>query len=259
VSGAGPAPTPDERTGVIRVRAVVEYDGAAYAGWQIQPDQPTVQASLENALETALRTPVRVEGAGRTDAGVHALGQVAAFDVPDGTDLYRLRGSLNGITGRDIAIVSIEQAPDGFDPRRDAVGRTYRYMIVAGRPASPLLADRSWHVPGRLDLDVLRRLAAATIGTHDFAAFRASDCESPSTVRVVSESRWSEDDGVLTYEICANAFLKQMVRVVVGSMVDVALGRIDETVFLDLLEGGDRTLAGRTAPARGLILVSVEY
>ena len=243
----------------MRVKAVVEYAGDAYAGWQIQPDQPTVQAALEAALATALRQVVRVEGAGRTDAGVHALGQVAAFDVPDGTDLYRLRGSLNGITERDVSVVSLEPAADGFDPRRDARSRTYEYTIVAGRPASPLLRGRSWHVAAALDLDLLQRVAGAVLGTRDFAAFRAADCESPSTMREVHESAWREQGGVLVYRIRASAFLKQMVRVLVGSMVDVAAGRLDEALFVALLEGGDRTRAGRTAPACGLTLVSVEY
>jgi len=243
----------------VRVKATIEYLGTAYAGWQAQPDQPTVQVAIENALHVVTGERIRVEGAGRTDAGVHAMGQVAAFDVPDDVDLYRLRASLNGLTAADISVVSLERARDDFDPRRDAVRRTYRYTIVSGRPPSALLGDRSWHVFPELDLDLLNRLATMVVGSHDFNAFRAADCESQSSVREVFASRWEREDGIYTYEVSANAFLKQMVRVLVGSMVDVALARMTEREFEALLGGADRTAAGKTAPAKGLTLVSVEY
>ncbi|RMF19265.1 MAG: tRNA pseudouridine(38-40) synthase TruA [Deltaproteobacteria bacterium] len=243
----------------MRVRATIEYDGTAYAGWQVQPDQPTIQGELERALRIALGRPTAVAGAGRTDAGVHALGQVAAFDAPDETDLYRLRASLNGLTADDISVVELARAAPDFDPRRDARARTYEYTIVSGRPPSPLLRDRSWHVFPRLDHALLERLASRVEGEHDFSAFRAANCESPTTVRRVFDSSWSARDGVYRYTIRANAYLKQMVRVLVGTMVDVCLGRMREAEFAALLEGGDRRKAGRTAPARGLTLVRIEY
>jgi len=184
---------------------------------------------------------------------------VAAFDVPDDTDLYRLRASINGLTERDISVVELREAPSGFDPRRDAKRRTYHYTIVSGRPPSAMLEDRSWHVYPELDRSVLDRLAEAIIGEHDFNAFRASDCEANGSVREVFASSWEVSGGIYTYEITANAFLKQMVRVLVGSMVDVVLGKLDESRFYELLEGGEREQAGRTAPAAGLVLVSVDY
>ncbi|HXC52226.1 MAG TPA: tRNA pseudouridine(38-40) synthase TruA [Candidatus Limnocylindrales bacterium] len=243
----------------MRVRGTVEYLGTKWAGWQLQPDQPTVQGELERALAIFTRSPVRVHSSGRTDAGVHASGQVIAFDVADDTDLERLFLAVNALTDKSISIVDLARANDAFDPRRHALSRTYEYTIVNARPPSPFLRDRSWHVIAPLDLEQLQRLARMLAGEHDFAAFRAADCESPSTRRFVTESVWTRDGAVYTYRVSANAFLKQMVRTLVGSMVDVVVGKLDEETFVELLGGGSRMLNGRTAPAAGLSLVRVEY
>ena len=243
----------------MRVKALVEYLGGSHVGWQRQPDLPSIQSELEEAIVTATGENARVEGAGRTDSGVHAAGQVAAFDLADGTDLHRLRASLNGLTAVEISVLSLEEVEAGFDPRRDARLRTYGYTVVAGRPPSPLLAGRCWYLPAALDPGLLGRLAAAVAGRHDFSAFRAADCASPTTVRDVALSQWQHDEGRFLYRISANAFLKQMVRVLVGSMVDVALAKLDERDFVSLLDGGSRERAGRTAPAAGLTLLRVDY
>lgn len=197
--------------------------------------------------------------AGRTDAGVHALGQVVAFEVPDGTDLRRLRGSLNALAGRGITVVTLEPTHNTFNPRRDALGRTYRYTIVNGRPASPFLDDRSWTIYRPLDLHLLARSAASLLGQHDFQAFRSADCQSRSTLRSVTLSEWRREGPIFTYTVTANAFLKQMVRALVGTMVDIAIERLPESRMGELLAGGSREQAGQTAPAKGLTLVSVEY
>ena len=243
----------------MRVRALVEYLGTGWSGWQAQPGVPTIQCAIEKALLTAAGVTTRIAVAGRTDAGVHALGQVVAFEVPDGTDLRRLRGSLNALAGRGIAVVSLEPTHERFDPRRDALSRTYRYTIVNGRPASPFFNDRSWTLYRLLDLELLGRSAASIIGEHDFHAFRSSDCQSRSTQRTVTRSEWLSDGPIVTYTVTANAFLKQMVRALVGTMIDIAIGRLPESRMSELLDGGSREQAGQTAPAKGLTLLSVEY
>jgi tRNA pseudouridine38-40 synthase len=243
----------------MRVRATIEYMGAAYAGWQMQPAQRTVQSAIETALETVVGTRVPIESAGRTDSGVHALGQVAAFDLPDGTDVYRLRASLNGLTPDDVSVVDIVEVAADFDPRRHAKSRTYEYTIVSGRPRSPMLEDRSWFYYHEFDIDRLNEAASCLIGTHDFSAYRAADCMSKSTIRNIYESEWTVDNHVYRYRITGNAFLKQMVRILVGSMVDIQVQRLDFERFRQLLEGGDRGDAGRTAPPEGLVMLRVDY
>ena len=245
----------------MRVRSIVEYVGTRWSGWQWQAGPPTVQGEIERALAIVLRGPCRVAAAGRTDAGVHSTGQVIAFDVPEGTPLRRLRRSVNALTDPSIALVTVEPAYEGFDPRRHALSRKYEYLVVNVRPPSPFLLDRSWHFPRPLDVEVLNRLAAMLPGERDFAAFRAADCTSNSTRRCITEARWEREGDFLRFHVRANAFLKQMVRTLVGSMVDVAIGRLPEETFAALLAGqaGDRALAGRTAPAAGLTLVHVEY
>ncbi|MFN2426250.1 MAG: tRNA pseudouridine(38-40) synthase TruA [Candidatus Binatia bacterium] len=243
----------------MRVRGTVEYLGTSWAGWQLQPGQLTVQGEIERALAIVVGSPVRVAAAGRTDAGVHASGQVIAFDLPQELDLARLCRSLNALTAASICIAELVAVNDAFDPRRHALSRTYEYTIVSGRQPSPFVADRCWHVHAPLDVAVLQPLAALVAGDHDFAAFRAADCASGSTRRFVIESTWTRAGYVLTYRVRANAFLKQMVRTLVGSMVDVAIGRLPPETFARLLQGGSRTGAGRTAPAAGLTLVQVEY
>jgi tRNA pseudouridine38-40 synthase len=243
----------------MRVRGTLEYLGTKWSGWQLQPNAPTIQGELERALKIFTRRDVRVSAAGRTDAGVHASGQVISFVVDDDADLSRMRRSLNALTDPSLCIVDLVPAHPQFDPRRDAISRTYEYTIVNVRPPGPFLADRSWHVHMPLELDLLQRLAASIAGEHDFAAFRASDCASSSSRRHVRESFWRQDGAILTYRVTANAFLKQMVRTLVGSMVDVAFGRLEERRFAGLLDGGSREMAGETAPPQGLTLVHVEY
>lgn len=245
----------------MQLKLVVEYEGTAYCGWQLQPDRPTVQEALERALLTALRERVRVRGAGRTDAGVHACGQVAAVRVsrmPD--DLGRLRKSLNALTPGDVSVREIAVVDDTFDPRRHAKSRLYEYRILHTPAPSPFWRRWAWHLPQPLDVTAMAAAAEALAGEHDFAAFRAADAEPVrSTVRRVLESALRTEGALLVYRIEANAFLKHMVRNVVGTLVEVGRGARRPEAMPALLAGRDRTQAGATAPAHGLTLVAVRY
>ncbi|TMA91157.1 MAG: tRNA pseudouridine(38-40) synthase TruA [Deltaproteobacteria bacterium] len=245
----------------MQLRLTVEYEGTAYRGWQLQPDGPTVQAVLEQALSTALRERVRVRGAGRTDAGVHACGQIAAVRVREvPADLERLQKSLNALTPDDVAVRDITVVDDAFDPRRHARSRVYEYRIWNVAAPSPFWRRHAWHVPSQLDLAAMDEAARVLEGEHDFASFRAADAEPVrSTVRRVLESSLRVDGRLLVYRVEATAFLKHMVRNVVGTLVEVGRGERVAGTFRELLAVRDRTRAGATAPAHGLVLVNVRY
>jgi tRNA pseudouridine38-40 synthase len=245
----------------MQLRLTIEYEGTAYQGWQLQPDGPTVQEVLERALATALREPVRVRGAGRTDAGVHACGQVAAVRVTSvPSDLVRLQKSLNALTPDDVAVRDIAVVDDAFDPRRQARSRVYEYRILNAIAPSPFWRRHAWHVATALDVPAMDAEARTLVGEHDFAAFRGADAEPVrSTVRRVLESGVHPSGTLLVYRIEATAFLKHMVRNIVGTLVEVGRGERGPDTMGDLLAGRDRTRAGATAPPHGLILVAVRY
>jgi tRNA pseudouridine38-40 synthase len=245
----------------MQLRLTLQYDGTRYHGWQVQPAHTTVQAVIEVALTTALREPVRVRAAGRTDAGVHATGQVVAVPVrhlPD--DLGRLRDSLNALLPEDVVVTRVETADDGFDPRRQASSRVYEYRIWNVPAPSPFWRRYAWHVRGTLDVDAMDVAAAHLIGRRDLESFRGSDPEPVrSTVREVLESRVRRDGPLLVYRIEATAFLKHTVRNVVGTLVEVGRGVRRAESIPALVAARDRRQAAATAPAHGLVLVAVRY
>ena len=245
----------------MQLRLAVQYDGTDFEGWQLQPSGPTIQGELERALATALRTSVRVRGAGRTDAGVHASGQVAAVRVAEPpANLDRLRASLNALLPAAIVVREIVVAGDDFDPRRDARRRCYEYRIWRAAAPSPFWRRYAWHLWGALDTDAMTVAAAAVVGGHDFRAFRASDADPVrSTVRQVFESRFETRGELLVYRIEANAFLKQMVRTLVGTFVEIGRGQRAAASMSELVSGAARGAAGQTAPPHGLILKHVRY
>ncbi len=241
------------------MRLDIEYDGSAFSGWARQSTGVrTVQGELESALETVLREPVQLTVAGRTDAGVHALGQVASFisRSPVPADLAR---RLNGIAPEDIAVTAAGVAPEGFDARRDARSRRYLYRVLARQVVDPFERGRALWWPHRLDRERLAACAATLPGTHDFTAFTPTQTEHVRLERELLFARWDWDGPLGSFRVSADAFMRNMVRVLVGTMLEVGAGRRTVQDFAGLLEGAPRSAAGETAPAHGLYLESVDY
>ncbi len=241
------------------IRLEISYDGAGFRGWAAQPGIRTVQGELEAALETILRDRVSLTVAGRTDAGVHAWGQVASFrtgaEVPG--DLAR---RLNGLGPDDLAVGRAEPAPDRFDARRDARSRTYCYRVLRSATPSPFERGRALFWPHRNDPDAMQACAASLLGTHDFTAFTPARNDHVRFRRDVLRAEWIEGPGDITaFWIEADAFMHNMVRIMVGTMLEVGRGRTTRAEFDLLLEGRPREDAGETAPAHGLYLASVAY
>jgi len=241
------------------LRVVVEYDGTAFSGWQRQAGQRTVQGCLEEAIREMTGETVAVRGAGRTDAGVHAAGQVASFALAARIPTQGLLRGLNSILPADMALVEVAEADPAFDARFSARGKVYRYEVWNHLVRSPRRARTSWHVRGPLDMALIRDAAASLVGEHDFRAFRAADCERRTTRRIVRRLDVERQGALLAFEIEATAFLKNMVRILVGTLVDVGRGRIAADAAARMLETGDRTAGGVTAPPQGLTLVRVIY
>lgn len=260
-----PLPAAESAVPQVRARLTVAYDGSGFHGFAPQPGVPTVGGALREALEKVLGGPVELTCAGRTDTGVHAWGQVVSFDAPaERFDPTGVQRSLNRICGPSIVVRDAAVVADDFDARHSATGRTYRYTVVNRPVPDPFLAHLAWHVDARLDLDLLRLGCDPLIGEHDFSAFcrkpKRRDGQPASMVREVRSASWDDlGDGVLRFEVSANAFCHQMVRSVVGTLVDVGTGRLHAGQILGILASGSRDAAGALAPPQGLCLWHVEY
>jgi tRNA pseudouridine38-40 synthase len=241
-------------------RLVLEYDGAAFEGWQVQPGRPTVQGALETAIARITGARVRVVGAGRTDTGVHAEGQVASARIETALDPRRLRLALNGVLPESVAVVAAAFAPDAFHARRDARGKRYRYSIWNGPNRSPLRLARSWCLQRPLDVGAIREAAAAFVGCHDFASFQTAGSNVRTTERTLERLEvQGEAGGALVLGFEGSGFLRHMVRNLTGTLVEVGSGRRRPDEMAALLACRDRRRAGRTAPACGLTLEWVRY
>ena len=242
------------------IKLTIEYDGTAFHGWQIQPGFKTIQGVMQERIAQITQGKINLLGAGRTDAGVHALGQVANFQTESAIDLIALQRGLNSLLPSDIVITAAEEVEEGFHARFSARSKTYEYHILNRFHPSALLRAYAWFIPHQLDLASMERCGRLLIGSHDFSSFRASGDESRHSIREIIrlEIEHRKDD-LIVIVIEANAFLREMVRSIVGTLVDVGKGKTSLEEFQKIFEARDRRLAGMTAPAQGLFLVEVKY
>jgi tRNA pseudouridine38-40 synthase len=245
---------------VRHIRLVVEYDGSELHGWQRQTGVPTVQQHLEEALAKLLQHETPVAGASRTDAGVHARGQVASFRTEKPIPLHGIRRGLNSLLPESISIRDAAEVPEDFHPRFSATGKHYRYTILARPDRSPRWRRRAWHHSEPLNLHAMHDASRALLGEHDFAAFRAAGCTARTTMRRVDSITFTRlHPDLLEVDIRGNAFLRMMVRIVVGTLTEVGTGRRPASQVAEILASKDRTQAGKTAPPHGLELICVHY
>jgi tRNA pseudouridine38-40 synthase len=241
------------------LKLIVQYDGTDYVGWQRQPNGVSIQELIERAIEPIEGRPVAVIGAGRTDAGVHALGQVASVQLESAIEAATLLRALNATLPEDVRVASVEEAAGDFNARFSATGKVYAYRIWTGAFLPPFERRYFWHVPTPLDVDTMREASRALQGTHDFSAFRAAGSEAATSERTVRELRIDVEEARLIVTVAGDGFLRYMVRAIVGTLVEVGQGRRPVDGVAAALASRDRSRAGPTAPAKGLVLLRVEY
>jgi tRNA pseudouridine38-40 synthase len=242
------------------IRLLLEYDGTSYQGWQVQPKGLTVQGVIEEKLALITGETVHLIGSGRTDSGVHAFGQVANFKTKSRLALDSIRRALNSLLPSDIVIQKAEEVEEDFHARKQSKSKVYQYRILNRGLRSAFHHKYAWHLSPKLDLEEMRKATRILIGEHDFSSFRSVGSPTRTAIRKVIRAEWKKSrDGIIQFEIEANGFLKQMVRALVGTLVEVGKGKIDSEEFRKILDTEDRKKAGPTAPAHGLFLKEVKY
>ncbi|MCI6737587.1 MAG: tRNA pseudouridine(38-40) synthase TruA [Intestinibacter sp.] len=240
------------------LKITLQYNGENYCGWQRQPNSPGIQGTVENAIYEITKEKVKVTASGRTDAGVHALGQVANFKTETNIPASRIPDALNAKLPKDISVISCEEVDMDFHARYNACGKTYRYLIYNRPYRSPLYKNLAYHVKYDLDWDKIRLEAKYLIGTHDFVGFMSSGSSVKDTVRTIYDIKIEEHEGITSIEISGNGFLYNMVRIIVGTLVDIGRGRIKHNME-EIINSKSRSMCGHTAPAHGLFLKKVNY
>ncbi|MBE5780513.1 MAG: tRNA pseudouridine(38-40) synthase TruA [Clostridiales bacterium] len=244
----------------MRYKGICEYDGTDYGGWQRQKNANTVQEEIEKALTKLLETPITIHGAGRTDAGVHARGQVFHFDGDTRIPPDKLAYAVNYLLPKDIRLKQTQAVGEDFHCRFDAKAKWYRYQIYNHPFASPLRGRYSWYVPfAPLDVDLMKEAVKPIVGTHDYAAFAASGSYVEMTVRTIYKAEISIIDGLITLDIVGSGFLYNMVRIIAGTLVDIGRGKLNKDTFTTMLQTLDRKQGGMTAPPNGLCMMRVYY
>jgi len=246
------------------IKLVLAYDGTEFAGWQIQPDAPTIQGALAQAIEKLTREKVLLQGSGRTDAGVHALGQVASFSTESSIPTENFLKALNGNLPPSIRVLEVSEVPASFHARKSAIGKTYRYRMYRGAVCPPFLSRYVWHYPYPLNENTMAEAAAKVAGEHDFTSFAAVDPErgrdeEMSNVRRISLSAYQREGEEFIYTVHGTGFLHHMVRNLAGTFLLIGKGTLQPVEIERILEAKNRSAAGATAPANGLYLVSVDY
>lgn len=242
-----------------RIRMIIQYDGTNYVGWQTQPNGVAVQSVIESELEKILGAHVSLQASGRTDSGVHAMAQVAHFDTAARMPADKFAYALNAGLPRDIRIKYSGLAPESFHSRFDAKHKQYRYTVLNSAHGDAFLRDRALHLHYGLDYEALQNAAAHFEGEHNFLAFKSVGTEIENTVRTIFSSKWRREGELFLYDVEGSGFMYNMVRIMVGTMLEIGMGRRDPDCIGEAMDTGERSCAGATAPAHGLMLMRVRY
>ena len=245
---------------MTKYKIIIEYDGTDFVGWQKQENGPSIQSSLEDAIKKITSETVNVFGAGRTDSGVHAKGQVAHFELSKNLSLDNIRDGINQhLRPLPIAILDVKEVNDDFHARFSAKLRTYEYLMINRRAPLTFNKNLAWGVFKKLNMDAMKEAASIFVGKHDFNAFRSIDCQSSSSIKTIQSCSIETNDQHITLNVSAKSFLHSQVRIMVGTLVEVGKGKFNSSDVKDIIKSRDRSKAGATAPAHGLYLLKVEY